>query len=281
MSECVLLPQTPAVSLDGVQRREFADFLRDVIIEAGARSLAYFRTPIAVANKHGEGGFDPVTQADQEVEAHLRAAILQRYPQHGIYGEEHGFESGTSGWTWVIDPIDGTRSFITGQVNWGVLVALYDGQKPVLGAMYQPFTEELYFSDGLGSVLQHKNIESALRVRGCERLEQSVLLCTTPEMFTSKVELAAFEQLSQKVRMLRYGGDCYCYCMLAHGFVDLIIEADLKAYDVQALIPLIEAAGGVITNWKGHSAAQGGRIVAAGDRRVHAQALQTLAKVTE
>jgi histidinol phosphatase-like enzyme (inositol monophosphatase family) len=273
------LPRTPAVVLDEQQRREFVSFLREVVLAAGPITLSHFRASIHVANKQAaQGTYDPVTQADQDAESCMRDLISERYPEHGVFGEEHGFKAGSCGLTWVIDPIDGTRAFITGQLHWGVLVALYDGQKPLLGAMFQPFTGELFIADGTSSALERDGQRSALKVRPCAGLDEAILCCTTPEMFTT-MELQAFEQLVERVRLRRFGGDCYSYCMLAHGLADLVVEADLKPYDIQALIPICESAGGVVTDWSGGSAAHGGRVIAAGDRRVHAAALAVLSRV--
>jgi myo-inositol-1(or 4)-monophosphatase len=264
LSAQALLPRTPAVSLDASQRSEFADFLRELVSVASPHALAHFRRTIPVANKGVlSGDYDPVTQADRDAETSIRELIRTRYPGHGIFGEEHGFEGGESGLTWVIDPIDGTRAFITGQLHWGVLVALYDGEKPVLGAMLQPFTKELFIADGEHSWLEHEGQRTPLTVRACAELGDAILCSTTPEMFALPGELAAFEALAFCVRMRRFGGDCYSYCMLAHGLVDLIVEADLKPYDIQALIPIVEGAGGIVTDWQGDSAAHGGRVIAA------------------
>ena len=206
----------------------------------------------------------------------IRDLIGARFPEHGIFGEEHGYEPGCSQLTWVIDPIDGTRGFITGQVHWGILVGLYDGEKAILGGMYQPFTGELFIGGPEGAWGERGGKRRRLAVRPCADLADAVLYCTTPDMFRHAGELAAFERLAARVQLRRFGGDCYCYCMLAHGLVDLVVEADLQPYDVQGLIPVIEAAGGVITDWEGNTAAHGGRVVAAGDPRMHAAALAIL-----
>ena len=283
-----LLPRTPAVAVSADERHELVTFLAELVEAAAPFALAHFRHSIDVVDKRSvvapnqaetASSFDPVTQADQDAEACIRRLIAERFPDHGVFGEEHGFEPGSSGLTWVIDPIDGTRAFITGQLHWGILVALFDGEKPLIGAMLQPFTGELFIADGVHSWLQHGGRRKQLIVRQCARLDEAIVCCTTPQMFTTAAELAAFEQLTSRVRMHRFGGDCYSYCMLAHGLVDLVVEADLQPYDVQALIPIIEGAGGVVTDWFGDSAAHGGAVIAAGDRRTHAAALQILSRV--
>ncbi|WP_220348578.1 histidinol-phosphatase [Alkalilimnicola ehrlichii] len=230
---------------------EFAHQLADVSAEA---ILPYFRTSQAVNNK-AAGGFDPVTVADREGERVMRALIGERYPEHGILGEEHGTSAGDSEFTWVLDPIDGTRAFITGLPLWGTLIALNDGISPVLGVMNQPFTGERFMGNGERAWLG----DTPLATRECADLGDAILMCTTPEMFDSPESRHAFAAVAGQVRMLRYGGDCYAYCMLAMGMVDLIVERDLKPYDIQALIPIIEGAGGRVTNWQGESAQAGGR----------------------
>lgn len=281
------LPCTPAVALSTDERNELVSFLGELVEAAAPFTLAHFRHSIDVVDKRSgtapnetetASNFDPVTQADKDAEACIRQLIAERFPDHGVLGEEQGFEPGSSGLTWVIDPIDGTRAFITGQLHWGILVALFDGEKPLLGAMLQPFTGELFIADGVHSWLQHNGRRRQLVVRQCAHLNEAILCCTTPQMFTTAGELAAFEQLASCVRMHRFGGDCYSYCMLAHGLVDLVVEADLKPYDIQALMPIVEGAGGVITDWQGNSAAHGGAVIAAGDRRVHAVALEILSR---
>jgi myo-inositol-1(or 4)-monophosphatase len=280
MTEGPALPVGAPVALDEAACTEFGAFLRELMHAAGPRALEHFRTPVAVSNKSSlEGAWDPVTEADRAAETAIRELVAARYPEHGIFGEEHGYEPGASALTWVIDPIDGTRAFITGQLHWGILVALYDGEKPVVGGMFQPFTGELFTGDPRGAQLEREGARVPLAVRACAHLEDAVVCCTTPAMFKRPGELAAFQRVADRARLYRFGGDCYSYCMLAHGLVDLVVEADLKAYDVQGLIPVVEGAGGVITDWRGGTAAHGGRVVAAGDRRVHAQALQVLGPV--
>lgn len=277
MAKGMRLPESPPVALAASTIGELTHFLRELMLAAGSPTLEHFRKSIAVTNKSaGEGGYDPVTEADRAAETVMRDLIAARYPAHGIYGEEHGFEPGSSGLTWVIDPIDGTRAFITGQLHWGILVGLHDGEKVVLGGMYQPFTGELFTGGPDGAFLDRMSVRTRLAVRECALLDAAVLCCTTPEMFREPGEREVFSRLEQRVRLRRFGGDCYSYCMLAHGFVDLVVEADLAPYDVQGLIPVIEGAGGIVTDWQGGNAAQGGRVVAAGDSRVHAAAMEIL-----
>ena len=253
-------------------------FLGAMLRQGGAAALPHFRQPMSVDDKRdGQSGYDPVTVADRESEQAMRAAIRRQCPGHGVLGEEYGFEPGTSGLTWVLDPIDGTRSFVAGMLHWGVVAGLYDGEKTVLGGVYQPVTDELFTGDGRRAWCASKGHERDVSVRACANLEDAVVCCTHPAMFKSPVELRAFHAVEERARMSRYGGDCYLYCLLAMGCIDLCVEASLKPYDIQGVVPVVRGAGGVITTWEGGAPEQGGRIVAAGDPGVHAQALELLA----
>jgi len=252
---------------------EFAGTLAD---GAGAAILPHFREVLDVANKKNDGKFDPVTIADRDAEQIIRKLILQAYPDHGILGEEFGVVESRNGLTWCIDPIDGTRAFIMGVPQWGVLIGLHDGAAPLLGVMDQPFTGERFTGSRLGAHVTRNGVSTPLRTRACENLADAVLTTTHPGAFGKKSEHDAYLRVAAYTRMHRYGGDCYSYAMLAHGLIDLVIETALQPYDIQALIPIITAAGGVITNWRGGPADQGGQVIAAGDARLHALALQIL-----
>ncbi len=252
---------------------QFACSLADL---AGKTILPYFRQPLLVDNKLKDGNFDPVTVADRDAELAMRAAIQAQYPSHGILGEEFGELKGESGLTWVLDPIDGTRAFISGLPVWGVLIALFDGTYPILGVMDQPFTQERFIGDGKRSVSIHRGVETVLQTRACESLSTAIMMSTAPDMF-DKAEFSVQQLLAEQVRLLRYGADCYGYSMLASGHVDLVVEAGLSAYDIQALIPIVESAGGVVTDWHGGSPVNGGQVVAAATHKLHAQALSILA----
>jgi histidinol phosphatase-like enzyme (inositol monophosphatase family) len=255
---------------------EFLAFAHELADAAAAAILPHFRTRLAVRNKAAGGAFDPVTAADRAAERVMRSRVAARYPEHGISGEEFGDTDTACRYRWVIDPIDGTRAFITGSPLWGTLIGLTDAGQPLLGLMHQPFTGERFWSErgrllwrgpGLG--------QRAFRTRGCARLAEAVLTSTHPDLFAG-AQATAFAAVRSRVRMVRYGGDCYGYCLLAAGFVDLVIECGLKPHDVIALIPIIQSAGGVITGWDGQSAAAGGCVIAAGDRRVHREAMALL-----
>jgi myo-inositol-1(or 4)-monophosphatase len=257
------------------QRREYLSFAERVAVEAGRATLPYFRSPVVVENKRSDGRFDPVTQADRAAEAVIREAISATYPEHGILGEEYGYQAG-NGLTWVIDPIDGTRAFMTGMLHWGVLVALFDGQDPVVGVMHQPYTGETFLGDGRLASVRRQGELRRLGVRSCQALEGAVLASTGPQHFQGG-ERVAFDRLAGRTLFVRYGGDCYLYAMLAMGYIDLAAEAGLNPYDVQALVPIIRGAGGIVTTWDGGNPALGGRIVAAGDATLHSAALEVLA----
>lgn len=253
---------------------EFAHQLADI---SGAAILPYFRKPLSVRNKAGDAAFDPVTAADRAAERAIRKAIRARYPDHDIIGEEYGGTERGNRYRWLLDPIDGTRAFIMGSPLWGTLIGLFDGPRPLLGLMDQPFTGERFWSDGRSSRWRGPQGKGrTVTTRACAQLADAVLTATHPDMFREPGEAERFAAVRSRVRMTRFGGDCYAYCLLAAGFVDLIIEAQLKPYDIAPLIPIIEGAGGVVTTWEGGPAADGGRVVAAGDRRVHAQALSIL-----
>lgn len=241
--------------------------------------LPQFRRSIAVENKAGAGGFDPVTAADKAAERVIRKHLKATHPEHGVLGEEYGAAVGSSPYTWVIDPIDGTKAFITGTPLWGTLIGLSYADRAVLGVMNQPFTGERVFAAGQGAHWSLPGGRSKrIKTRACPKLDDAMLGTTSPDLL-SAIELDAFVGLKRRARLTRYGGDCYGYCLLAAGHFDLIVECGLKPHDVMALIPIIEAAGGVITTWDGGRPEGGGRIVAAGDPRLHEAVLKTLSKV--
>lgn len=249
----------------------------DAAAEAAAEiTLAYFRTDrLGTENKAGQG-FDPVTVADREAELAMRSAISRLRPQDAILGEEHGLTEGTSGLTWVLDPIDGTRGFMSGTPTWGTLIAVSDATGPVYGVVDQPYTNER-FKGGFGSAaLVHGGDTRKISVRPSASLKEAVLFSTFPEVGT-KAEMEAFHRVAANAKLTRYGMDCYAYALLAAGTIDLVIEAGLYAYDVQAPIALIEAAGGIVTNWQGGPAHDGGQILAAASRKLHDEALELLA----
>lgn len=244
---------------------------------AGRAIMPYFRRPLAVENKATARDFDPVTAADRAAERAIRAHLAKVQPEHGIIGEEFDRAEGAGRYNWVIDPIDGTKAFIMGSPLWGTLIGLLDGRTPVLGLMDQPFTGERVWSSGRSTHWRQPGGKvRRVRTRICPQLKDAVLTTTSPDLLTGRGDQEAFTRLKSRVRMTRYGGDCYGYCLLAAGHVDLVVETGLKPHDVVALIPIIERAGGRITTWEGASAEQGGRIIAAGDPKLHQAALKVL-----
>jgi myo-inositol-1(or 4)-monophosphatase len=245
---------------------------------AGKAILPHFRATLDVEDKGGAKGYDPVTVADHAAEAIIRAEIGRTYPDHGIRGEEHGWERGASPCTWVIDPIDGTRSFILGQMHWATLIALNDGDEVVVGVAHQPYVGESFVAMAGGGAEWRRGGEwRRLQTRRCRSVTDAVVACTDPKMFRAESERAAFDRVASRARLTRWGGDCYAYCLLAMGLIDIVVEASLHAYDVQALMPIIAEAGGVITTWAGGSCAEGGFVVACGDPALHPEVLALLA----
>jgi myo-inositol-1(or 4)-monophosphatase len=234
-------------------------------------ALHYFRQPLAIEAK---ADASPVTQADREIETCLRQMIGEAFPQHAILGEEFGFADG-AGYTWVLDPIDGTRSFITGSPLWGTLIALLDGSRPVLGLIEIPATGERWFARaGSGCTLNGQPARSS----GCTRLEAARVYTTSPDAFAERADWDRFDRLSRRAAMRRFGGDCYAYALLASGHIDLVVEAGLQPYDYLASVAVIEAAGGRISDWRGEplTTASDGRVVAAASEALWRAALAEL-----
>jgi histidinol phosphatase-like enzyme (inositol monophosphatase family) len=254
---------------------DFAAFVDELADVAGEAILPFFRTALSIENKKLKGTFDPVTAADRAAEAAMRALIRKQFPAHGIVGEEFEDVKSDAPYTWVLDPIDGTKSFIAGMPVWGTLIGLCRDDMPVYGMMAQPFIGERFTGDGASAKYRGPAGVRKLMTRKCASLDDALLFTTSPHLFSPE-EKELYDRVETNVRLPRYGGDCYAYCMVAAGTVDLVIEAGLDAYDIVALIPIIEGAGGIVTNWQGESATNGGRIIAAGDKRMHEAALELL-----
>jgi len=247
---------------------DFAAFVDELATVSGETILPFFRTLLNVEDKSRGGGFDPVTAADRAAEAAMRTLIRRSFPAHGIIGEEFGDERTDAEYVWVLDPIDGTKSFISGMPAWGTLIGLTRFAAPVFGMMHQPFTRERFTGDCGAARYRGPSDDRALRVRRCAALGDALLFTTSPRLMRAQ-DRRAFARVEDKVRLSRYGGDCYAYCMLAAGHIDLVIETELKRHDVIPLIPIITGAGGIVTAWDGGAPEAGGRIIAAGDARVH------------
>ncbi len=242
---------------------------------AGAVILPHFRAGTAVDHKGG-GAFDPVTAADRDAEMAIRQLIAETYPSHGIVGEEFGDERADADYCWIIDPIDGTRPFIMGQPLWGTLIGLTAHGAPLLGMMDQPYTKERFWSGETESYFARGGKTQTIQVRPCPSMSEAMLASSTPDMFTGANE-RPYARLAEAVRLRRFGGDCYNYCLLAMGQIDLVVETDLKPFDILPLVPIIERAGGVVSTWEGGDPRDGGRVIAAGDPRLHAAAMEMLA----
>lgn len=235
-------------------------------------TLQHFRGAAAADHKGGSA-FDPVTQADRGAEAVMREIIAREFPAHGIAGEEFGVVNEGAGYVWSLDPIDGTRSYILGLPLWGTLIGLQHEGKPILGIMDQPFTGERFWSDEKAAWYRGPKGLQRCKTRACKELGQAYLAATTPDMFGDGDEIR-FNRLAEAVRMRRFGGDCYLYCMLALGHIDIVAEARLKPFDIVPLIPIVEKAGGVVSQWGGDAA--DGRYIACGDPGLLEPALAAL-----
>lgn len=245
-----------------------ADAARTVI-------LPFFRSADLDADNKLAEGYDPVTQADRAAETAMREVLARHRPDDAVLGEEYGTTSGTSGVQWVLDPIDGTRGFVAGTPTWGVLIAAGFGAGPVLGIVDQPYIGERFIGTPEGATLIRGDMRRPIQTRAARPLSEAIVFTTFPEV-GSPADAAAFHSVAQRAKLTRYGMDCYAYALLAAGHVDLVIEAGLNAYDIQGPLALIEAAGGIVTDWDGGPAYQGGHALAAANADIHAEALAIL-----
>ncbi len=260
---------------DDLQSEEVHAVAARLADAARAAILPWFRTPALSADSKDAAAFDPVTEADRAAERAMRGILAAERPGDGILGEEYGRSAGTSGLTWVLDPIDGTRGFISGMPTWGVLIALCDATGPRLGVIDQPYIGERFIG-GLGRAeVTGPSGTAVLRTRKGRALAEATLFTTFPEIGT-EADRTAFERVKARARLTRYGADCYGYALVAAGQVDLVIEAGLHPYDICAPIAVIEAAGGIVTDWEGRPAHGGGRVIAAATPGLHAEALALL-----
>lgn len=263
------------IVLTDADRAELVATAHELADAARVETLRHFRSEGLSADTKETERFDPVTVADRASEQAMRAILSRRRPEDAILGEEFGLKAGRSGLTWVLDPIDGTRGYLSGTPTWGVLISVADETGPVFGLIDQPFIGER-FAGGFGiAEVAGPQGRRALRCRAPRPLSEAILFSTFPEVGTHE-EGSAFRRVVPKARLTRYGMDCYAYALIAAGQIDVVIEAGLQAYDVQAPIAVIEAAGGLVTDWLGRPAPQGGRILAAANRAVHAEALALL-----
>ncbi len=269
-------PRKPAGSRstdEPVDLGRLDDLIGPLVAEAGLISLRRFRSSLVAEDKGGPGGYDPVTAADRLTEGFLRRELSALFPQIRIIGEEGGTTGPPGRAAWTIDPIDGTRAYVSGMPLWGLLLGLMVDGRPVAGWCRQPYLDETFAAIAGTGWLDHAGRRQALRTRSTRDLAAATMYSTHPGMFVAAWERAAFEALTGAVRLQRFGGDCYSYCMLALGQVDLVVEATLQSYDIVPLIPIVEAAGGVVTGPDGRVPVNGGFVVAAATPALHAEAL--------
>jgi histidinol phosphatase-like enzyme (inositol monophosphatase family) len=253
------------------------DVVGPLMVEAGNIAMRWFRTHVPVDNKSGGSAFDPVTDADRMTESYLRHELSRRFPDTEIVGEEAGATGPSGRVTWMIDPIDGTKAYLTGLPLWGVLLGLMVDGRPVAGWCRQPHLDETFGAAGGDGWLDHGGGRRPLATSSTTDLTTAAMFSTHPGMFTRPWERAAFEGMARQARIQRFGGDCYLYCLLALGHIDLVVEASMQPYDIVPLIPIVEAAGGVVTGPDGEVPTSGGFIIAAATRELGEQALDIVA----
>ena len=258
--------------LDEAKTVELSQFAAKLAEAAAEVSLKHFRQSIDVDNKLGDTGFDPVTLADRGAEAAIRKLIEETYSDHAIHGEEYGFKETDSPFEWVLDPIDGTRAFISGLPTWGTLIGLkYEGV-PVIGVIDQPYMKERYVGWTTGAELNGKPIKT----RSCSSLANATISTTDPDLF-NEADRKKFDNILKQSRLVRYGLDCYAYAIVASGFMDAVLETGLQPYDMMALIPVVRGAGGVATSWSGGAPGPNGELLAVGDKGLADTILEEMA----
>lgn len=265
-----LLPSENLISITKVQAT-----LIEAATAAARETLPLFRSKLVVDNKLDDG-YDPVTAADKNAEDAIRTVINEAFPDHAIIGEERADKKTDSDFAWIIDPVDGTRAFVSGLPVWGTLIGVTYKNFAFAGLMSQPFTDETYLASIGKSELRHRDSLTQLRVRDTKSLSDAILFTTSPALFDTPTNRAAFDAVDAKTQLTRYGCDCYAYALLASGHIDLIIEPGMNTYDIAALVPLIENAGGVVSTWSGERAEQGGDIIAAATPQLRDAALKLM-----
>jgi histidinol phosphatase-like enzyme (inositol monophosphatase family) len=260
------------------ERLEALDsFLLDLNAAAAEVILPLFRADHGLDDKNPDGVFDPVTAADKGAEAAIRKLISAHYPEHGVIGEEYGEDRPDAEFVWVLDPVDGTRAFIAGLPVWTTLIGLRHQGRPVLGSIGQAYTGEIYIGHAGGSRLVSRDPTKVLKVRKGVVLTQAIIATTDPHACFNGAEMGAWRQVRSAARLARTGCDAYAYAQVAAGKIDLVVEAGLKSWDIDAAIPVLEGAGGFVTDWTGAPVGQfGGQVAIAGDRAVLEEALVAL-----
>jgi myo-inositol-1(or 4)-monophosphatase len=256
--------------MDDKTLQQLMDFALTLSRAAAREILPYFRknTPVDVKDAKD---WDPVTEGDRAGERVIRDLIEKHHPSHGILGEEYGLKTGTSSLRWILDPVDGTRAFVIGLPTWANLIGLYEGDTPILGVMSQPFVGDTFFGSRLGAWHEHAGTRTAIRASGCQVLSEAYAGTTTPDR-VAEADAARFQNLRQSVRHMRYGGDAYFFSLLAAGHLDIAMDPELQIYDIAALVPIIEGAGGVVGTWTGNNPRLGGNVLTAATPRLLDQA---------
>ncbi len=254
---------------------ELSAFALEMAKASEKATLAHFRESIKIDNKLDEG-FDPVTAGDREAEQIMRAMIEKRYPGHSIHGEEFGKKQGSEPYTWVLDPIDGTRSFIAGTMTWTTLIGLEFEDRPVIGVMHQPYVRETFYGTPEGAWLLRGGEKRRLQVNPAPDLASAFGSTTSQYMYNTPKKAKFLDDMRKNLRNIRYDADAYFFSLLAAGFIDIALDASLQAYDIAPLIPIIEGAGGIVSTWDGEPARLGGDIIAAASRELYEEALALL-----
>ena len=258
---------------------ELVSFALELAKASEKATLAHFRESIKIDNKLDgglDGGFDPVTAGDREAEQIMRSMIEKRYPGHSIHGEEFGKSQGSEPYTWVLDPIDGTRSFIAGTMTWTTLIGLEFEDRPVIGVMHQPYVRETFYGTPEGAWLLRDGHKQALKVNPAPDLASAFGTTTSQYMYDTPQRAKFLDDMRNALRNIRYDGDAYFFSLLAAGHIDIALDAQLQPYDIAALIPIIEGAGGIVSTWQGQPARLGGDIIAAASQELYEQALALL-----
>jgi len=255
--------------------QELSAFALEMAKASEQATLAHFRESLEIDNKLDEG-FDPVTEGDRAAEQIMRQMIEARYPDHSIHGEEFGKKQGSEPYTWVLDPIDGTRSFIAGTVTWTTLIGLEFEHKPVIGVMHQPYVRETFLGTPQGAWLLRDGEKQALKVNPAENLANAMGTTTAPHLYNTPEKARFLDNMRNNLRNIRYDSDAYFFSLLAAGHIDIALDADLQAYDIAPLVPIIEGAGGIVSTWSGEPARLGGDIIAAASQKLYEEALALL-----
>lgn len=254
---------------------ELTSFAKHLAEEAAKAILPHFRQNVAVEVKTG-AVWDPVTEADRGAERVMRSLIETRFPDHGILGEEYGAKTGNSGFTWILDPVDGTRAFICGMPTWATLIGLNFEDEPMLGVMSQPFVGEVFFGNPDGAWVDYRGASRPLKVRPRRPLADAVLTTTAPELYRTDLEKRVLQRLTGSTRLTRYGGDAYFFCVLAAGQIDIAMDARMEPYDIAPLLPIVRGAGGIASTWDGGNPAMGGNVITASSQELLEEALAVI-----